>query len=253
VPPPSSSPTNPRPELPRGSRHATESLSHALRLNAGRRWLPGAEELTFLTRAQEPALPRPSMMAVTISAAARRRLRPGPRSCPDGSPAAAASPGGSQAWREGSHRSSRMSAATPCWASSSRAMASAVAAAFAVAAYKKTPVFATVTETSSPARLRSRSQTESEKTCFPEAGWPQAIRLTRHSSSTLQAYDKRILQDLATMRRVPADVQNFMTCAQFPHVPAHRDTVESRRYLSVQALLRSAGFPTPDVLPMSAR
>jgi hypothetical protein len=60
--------------------------------------------------------------------------------------------------------------------------------------YKKTPVFPAVTETSSPTRLRSRSQTESAKTGFPEANWPLAIRLTRHSSSTSQAYAKRMLQ-----------------------------------------------------------
>jgi hypothetical protein len=67
-----------------------------------------------------------------------------------------ASPGGSQAWLDGSHRSSRMSA--------------------------------------SPARLRSRSQTESANTGFPEANWPLAVRLTRHSSSALRAYAKRMLQ-----------------------------------------------------------
>jgi hypothetical protein len=133
-------------------------------------------------------------MAETTAPAARRRLWPGLCSCPDVSSAAAASLGGSQAWRDGSHRSSRISATRLCWASTSRAMPSAVAAASAVAAYKKTPVFPAVTETSSPARLRSRSQTESAKTRFPEANWPQAIRLTRHSSPTLQAYAKRMLQ-----------------------------------------------------------
>jgi hypothetical protein len=154
----------------------------------------GAEEPTWLTRAKNPVLPRPSMMAVTTAPTAPRRLRPGSCSCPDGRSAAAASLGGSQAWRDGSHRSSRMSAARPCWASTSRATSSAVAAASAVAVYKKTPAFPAVTEISSPARPRSRSQTESARTGFPEASWTQAIRLTRHSSSTLQAYAKRMLQ-----------------------------------------------------------
>jgi hypothetical protein len=133
-------------------------------------------------------------MAATTAPAARSRLRPGACSCPGGSSAAAASPGGSQASQDGYHRSSRMSAARPCWASTSRAMAAAVAAPSAVAAYKKTLVFPAVTETSSPARLRSRSQMESAKTGFPEADCPQAIRLTRHSSSTLQAYAQRVLR-----------------------------------------------------------
>src|SRR6202030_4056371 len=108
-----------------------------------------------------------------------------------------------------------------CWASTSCAMPSAVAAASAVAAYKKTPLFRAVTETSSPARLRSRSRTESAKTgFFPEANWPQAIRLTRHSSSTLEAYAKRMLQapHHDALSSVLADVKNYMICAQFPHV-----------------------------------
>ena len=132
---------------------------------------------------------------MTTVPAARRRLWPRSRSCPEGSSAAAAPPGASQAWRDGSHWSSRMSATRPRSASTSRAIASAAAAASAVAAYKKTtPAFPAVTETSSPARLRSRSQTESAKTGAPEASCPPAIRLTRHSSSTVPAYAKRMLQ-----------------------------------------------------------
>jgi hypothetical protein len=86
-------------------------------------------------------------MAETTAPSASRRLWPGSCSCSDVSSAVAASLGASQAWRDGSHRSSRMSATRPCWASTSRAVPAALAAASAVAAYKKTPVFPAVTET----------------------------------------------------------------------------------------------------------
>ena len=135
----------------------------------------------------------PSIMAAISAPAERRRLRPGLRSRPDGSSGEAASSGGSvrtstQPWRDRSHRSSRVSPAIPCSASTSCARCSAVPAASAVAAYKKMPVFPAVTETSSPTRLRSRSRTASAETGFLMVGGAWTIRLTRHSSPTSQVY-----------------------------------------------------------------
>jgi hypothetical protein len=135
----------------------------------------------------------PSNMAAISAPTERRRLRPGLRSYPGGTSAAGASPGSSvrtssQAGRDGSHRSSRISAARPCSASTSYAMRSAIPAASAVAAYKKKPVFPALTEISALTRLRSRSRTLSREDRFLVAGWPWTARLTRHSSSTSQVY-----------------------------------------------------------------
>lgn len=135
----------------------------------------------------------PSITEAISAPAERSFLRPGLGSCPDGSSEAGTSSGSSvrtstQAWRDRSHRSSRISPAAPCSARTSCARCSAVPAASAVVAYKKMPVFPAVTEISSPTRLRSRSRTASAATGFPMIGGLWTIRLTRHSASTSQGY-----------------------------------------------------------------
>ena len=161
----------------------------------GTELLPAEPHATTRLPGYNQSPPIPSIMAATSAPTDRRRLRPALRPRPGSTSAAAASAGSpvrtsSQTSRDGSHRSSRISASRPCRASTAPAIRSAVSAASAAAAaYKKTPVFPALTVASSSSTLlRSRSRMTSGEIGCRVAGSPWTIRLTRHSPSTEQVY-----------------------------------------------------------------